>query len=169
MPSTSLITWRGDGLTRLAVIERQCVAAMTLVPPDPLAVEETLRTFVLSLSAHFQGFCRDLYSECAQLITGRFRPALQSFLQAQCRTARRLDMGNPTLQNIVADFERFGFHLGLSSRDPANPVRITDLGHLNAWRNTAAHQGLPPRGVPALGLPVVLAWRSSCDGLGAFP
>jgi hypothetical protein len=47
---------------------------------------------------------------------------------------------------------------------------VTDLGHLNDWRNKAAHQGTRPLGggVPAsLTLPVVQGWHRSCDGLAA--
>jgi hypothetical protein len=47
---------------------------------------------------------------------------------------------------------------------------VTDLGHLNDWRNKAAHQGTQPLGggVPAaLTLTIVQGWRASCDGLAA--
>jgi hypothetical protein len=58
--------------------------------------------------------------------------------------------------------------LDLQAAHPAGPRRITDLGHLNAWRNRAAHQGATPLGggVPAaLTLAIVQGWRASCDGL----
>jgi len=80
----------------------------------------------------------------------------------------KVNSGNPTAETIRKDFQRFGFLLDLAAADPANPARITDLGHLNYWRNVAAHQKStpPPAGVPA---PLVLAdvrnWRASCDGL----
>ena len=80
----------------------------------------------------------------------------------------RLNTGNPTVENIRKDFERFGFLLDLAGADPANSVRITHLGHLNYWRNSVAHQKAtpPPAGVPAvLTLADLQVWRGSCDGL----
>ena len=76
--------------------------------------------------------------------------------------------GIPSYDNIKRDFNRFGFLLDLQAAHAAGPRRITDLGHLNAWRNRAAHQGTRPlgAGVPAaLTLPIVQGWRASCDGL----
>jgi hypothetical protein len=56
----------------------------------------------------------------------------------------------------------------LQAANPTGPQQVTDLGHLNDWRNKAAHQGSQPLGggVPAaLTLPIVQRWRASCDGL----
>ncbi len=63
---------------------------------------------------------------------------------------------------------RFGFLLDLQSTHPAGPKQVTDLGHLNDWRNKAAHQGTQPLGggvPPLLTLPIVQGWRASCDAL----
>ena len=66
MPSASLLGWRNDRMLRLGAVEAQCAACLVLAPPQPNLVEENLRGYVLLLSAHFQGFCRDLYTECAE-------------------------------------------------------------------------------------------------------
>jgi hypothetical protein len=79
-----------------------------------------------------------------------------------------LEKGNPTLDTIKRDFNRFGILLNLQAAHPAGPQQVTDLGHLNDWRNKAAHQGTQPLrgGVPAaLTLPIVRGWRASCDAL----
>jgi hypothetical protein len=79
-----------------------------------------------------------------------------------------LEKGNPSYDNIKRDFNRFGFLLDLQISHPLGPQRVTDLGHLNDWRNKAPHQGDQPlgKGVPAsLTLPIVQDWRKSCDGL----
>jgi hypothetical protein len=120
------------------------------------------------LSGHFQGFCRDLYTECAQACVAAVVAGLQPALQAQFTAEIRLNTGNPTLENIRRDFERFGFLLDLPRADPLNPMRLTHLGHLNFWRNTVAHQKAtpPPPSVPALlDLTDVQTWRASCAGL----
>jgi hypothetical protein len=120
------------------------------------------------VSGHFQGFCRDLYTECSQICASAVPAGLQPTLQAQFAAQLRLDTGNPTAENIRRDFERFGFQLDLPNADPANALRLTDLAHLNYWRNAVAHQkaALLPPGVPAvLNLADIQAWRRSCDGL----
>jgi hypothetical protein len=67
VPSTALLQWQNDRLLRLSEVEAHCAAVVALAPPNPTFSDETLRGFVLHLSAHFQGFCRDLYTECSQL------------------------------------------------------------------------------------------------------
>jgi hypothetical protein len=75
---------------------------------------------------------------------------------------------NPSHDNIKRDFNRFGFLLNLQAAHVMGPQQVTDLAHLNDWRNKAAHQGTQPLGggVPVvLTLPIVQVWRVSCDGL----
>src|ERR1700722_10232214 len=139
MPSASLLRWRNDRMPRLAEIDAQCAACLALVPPPPNLVEENLRGYVLLLSAHFQGLCRDLYAECAQIVVARVRPTLRVLIQAQFTAHRALDHGNPNVKNLREDFERFDFTLDLSAADSANPLRLTHLAELNRWRNVAAH------------------------------
>jgi hypothetical protein len=118
------------------------------------------------LSAHFQGFCRDLYTESAQIIASKVRPRLQVLVQDQFTAHRALDQGNPNVHNLKKDFNRFGFTLNVATADPANHGRLQHLSELNTWRNVAAHQGtVPPGGMPTL--TDVQAWRTSCDGLAA--
>jgi hypothetical protein len=152
-------------MPRLAEVEAQCAASLILVPPQPNLVDENLRAFVLLLSAHFQGFCRDLYSEYAQIISGKVRPSLRLLIQAQFSAGRRLDQGNPNVTNLREDFERFGYDLDLGAADPGNAARLTHLGELNKWRNIAAHQGTPTAAIGPLTLPRLQGWRNSCDGL----
>jgi hypothetical protein len=165
MPSASLLGWRNDRIPRLDKVETQCAACQVLAPPQPTLVEENLRGYLLLLSAHFQGFCRDLYRECAQVVVSKVRPTLQLLIQFQFTAHLKLDHGNPNLQNLREDFERFGFTLDLAAAAPVNPARLQDLVTLNRWRNVAAHHGAIPAGAPALDLPSVQSWRTSCDGL----
>ena len=60
MASRSLIRWHSLRLSGLAVLDTQLAAC----PPGGVLAEENLRGLVMLLSAHFQGFCRDLYTEC---------------------------------------------------------------------------------------------------------
>ena len=168
MPSAAFARWQNDRMPRLAEVDGHCAAVLALVPPNPAFLDETLRGYVLHLSAHFQGFCRDLYTECSQIWIAALAPGLQPTAQAQSSAQLALEKGNPSYANIKRDFNRFGFLLNLQAAHATGPQWITDLGHLNDWRNRAAHQGTQPLGggVPAaLTLPIVQRWRASCDGL----
>jgi hypothetical protein len=150
-------------MIRLADIEVQCTVSQA--PARHLLLDENLRGFALLLSAHFQGYCRDLYTECGQIVVTKFRASLQVLVQDQFTSGRKLDHGNPNLDSIREDFERFGFRLDLAGADPANnPGHLSNLAKLNKWRNVAAHHGTIPMGVP-LDLPSLQAWKNSCDGL----
>jgi hypothetical protein len=166
MPSVSLQHWQNDRTPRLTQIDAQCAASLAAIPPNAYLIEENLRGYVVSLSAHFQGFCRDLYTEAAQLIAFRVPQRLRTLIQAQFVAHRALDRGNPNIDNIAMDFDRLDFDLRAKlNMDPANAPRRQHLAALNQWRNVAAHQGTTlPTGGP-LTLPTLQEWRKSCSGL----
>jgi hypothetical protein len=164
MPSASLNHWTSDRMARLGEIDSQCAACSVAVPANPRLADENRRAFILLLSAHFQGFCRDLYTESAQMIASKVRPTLRVLVQGQFTANRNLDRGNPNLDHLKADFERFGLSRDLSAHDTANHARLPHLKELNKWRNIAAHHGT----VPSSGLPLlstIQGWRNSCNGL----
>jgi len=175
VPSAALIRWRSDRMPRLAHTDAQCSLLYAPAPdansppvPLPQFAEESLQGYVMLVSGHFQGFCRDLYTECAQLCAAAVPVTMLSTVQSQFTAGLALNTGNPTHENIRKDFERFDFPLNLGGAAPENPPRVTHLGHLNYWRNHVAHQKAtpPPVGVPAvLTLADIRAWRASCDGL----
>jgi hypothetical protein len=150
-------------MPRLQQVDVQCAASLAAPAPNPQLIDENLRGYVLLLSAHFQGFCRDLCTEAAQVIASKVRTSLQMLVQRQFSAHRCLDRGNPTVENLRKDFLRFGCTLDLAA-DPANVPRLQHLAAMNKWRNVAAHYGLIPAGAP-LSLPSPQAWRNSCDGL----
>ncbi len=184
MPSAALTHWHSDRMPRLGHFDAHCVALFAppqaapattgpasvsaSLPVVPQLAYESLQGYVMLVSGHFQGFCRDLYTECGQLCAATATATMQTTIQAQFAAGLALNTGNPTLECIRKDFERFGFFLDLGAAAPGNPQRITHLGHLNFWRNHVAHQKAtpPPVGVPSvLTLADVQAWRASCNGL----
>ncbi len=166
MPSAALQSWLTDRIPRLDEIDTQCAASLARVPPNLHLQEENLRGYIVLLSAHFQGFCRDLYTESAQIVVSRVRASLQNIVQTQFATNCALDHGNPNLQNVKKDFERFDFTLNLDAADPSNPMRLRHLAELNKWRNIATHHGdVPPPGLPTLA--DLRVWKDSCHGLAA--
>lgn len=167
MPSNALQQWRADRLARLNQVEAQCATVLALAPPNPDLADEDLRGYVMLLSAHFQGFCRDLHTECVLVVASAVPLPMRYMVQNQCLANRELDGANPRYATIRRDFERFGFDLSVAlAVDPANPGRITRLDHMNQWRNYAAHHktAVPPAGGPFT-VPTVIAWKDSCDGL----
>ena len=164
MPSASLLRWQTDRMPRLAEFDQQCAASLALAPANHRLVEENVRGYIVLLSAHFQGFCRDLYTESAQVIASKVRATLRALFQQQFTARIALDFGNPNIDNLKRDFGRFGFKLNLTAADSANHLRLKHLSKLNEFRNIAAHHGtVPPGGLPTL--PDLQLWKSSCDGL----
>ena len=49
----------------------------------PRQAEELLRGYVVLLSAHFQGFCRELCVECAQIVASKVRASLRLLIERQ--------------------------------------------------------------------------------------
>ena len=157
-----------DRTPRLVEIHAHCTAALAAAPANPLLADESLRGYVLLISGHFQGFCRDLYTECVQVTATKLAPELQATVEMQFSAELKLNSHNPTVETIRKDFERFAVYLDFSA-DPANGPRITDLGQLNKWRNTIAHQNpRPPIGSLPLVLAAVQQWQTSCDGLATW-
>lgn len=182
MPSAALTLWQTDRMVRLGHMDSHCAALLHPFPGPPPAsgvppvapavppplVQESLQGYVMLLSGHFQGFCRDLYTECSQICVAAVPVGLQATVQRQFAAELKLNTGNPTVENIRKDFGRFGFLLNLAG---SHPFRVTDLGHLNYWRNAVAHQKAtpPPPGMPpTLTLPDIQGWRASCDGLATY-
>ncbi|MDY3552869.1 hypothetical protein R5W24_001958 [Gemmata sp. JC717] len=150
-------------------VDAQCATVIALTPPNHELADENLRAYTMLLSAHWQGYCRDLHTECVQIVAAATPPAMQLMVQRQCLADRQLDGANPSYETIRRDFERFDFDLTpILDVNPANPRRRTHLDHLNKWRNYSAHHKttIPPTGGPFT-LAAVRAWKTSCDELAA--
>src|SRR5207237_7965639 len=111
-----------DRTPRLHEVDAHCAVVLALVPANPTFLDETLRGYVLHLSAHFQGFCRDLYTECSQILIAAIPPGLKATAQAQFSAQLALEKGNPSHDNIKRDFNRFGFLLDLHAANPAGSL-----------------------------------------------
>jgi hypothetical protein len=149
----------------LAKLEGQCVATAESHPPDPEAVDEQLRAYATLLSAHFQGFCRDLYTEASLKVVARIKQSgLRPIVQTQFTAALKLGKGNPTLDTLSEDFSRLGIE-NLRQAIGTEPAADTHKGRLKALidcRNKCAH-GEPV--IPELQLTSLQDWRTSCDWL----
>lgn len=127
------------------------------------------RAYAVLLASEFQGFCRDLHSECADhfvlTVPGIIRTALHRLVVQN----RKLDRGHATPGNIADDYNRFGlpFWTAVKSLDTRNQARGARLEELNRWRNAIAHQDFDAArlGTVVLRIHRVREWRSACDQL----
>lgn len=166
MPSQALIKWMTTRLVSLKEYEERQFAV------GPLSValrDECLRSLAMLLSAHFQGFCRDLYTELTQKIAAAIPPSISLIMQTQCSSDLKLNNANPSFKTIASDFWRFGIDIkiALEPNVPAqklNKKRRSDIHQLNEWRNYCAHYNdSVPTEAGEFTLARVTAWKQSCD------
>jgi hypothetical protein len=166
VPSAALTFWQSDRLVRLTELENHCIVVQYANPPAPSFLDESQRGFVLHLAAHFQGFCRDLYTESVQVCVPFVPAGMRPTLQTQFLASLALDRANATHESLKSDFRRFGFVLDLRTSHTKGPQLLADLERLNGWRNRIAHQGVQVRDLPApLTIPLLQTWRQSADDL----
>ena len=100
MPSAALSRWQTDRMSRLGHTDAHCVAlfaaplaaaAPGAASPAPPLAQESLQGYVMLLSGHFQGFCRDLYTECAQICAATVPAGLLATMQAQFAAQLKLN------------------------------------------------------------------------------
>ncbi len=170
MPSVSLQTWRTKRRAALDVVEAAHKNIAGRGRGRLYATQQINQAYSVLLSSQFQGYCRDLHSECAdyllQKITGDIlRKTLRNFLQPG-----KLKTGNPNPNNIGEDYNKFGlsFWGEVKKLDIRNQARQNRLEDLNVWRNAIAHQDFDsPKlgGKKFLRLQQVRDWRKACDQL----
>ncbi len=170
MPSRALERWRTIRLPRLAELEEQCRAVLAAKAAKRAAAEEIARAYVLMLSGHFQGFCRELYSEAADALVTHLekaRKGLAAVFKLQVAAQTKLDHGNPTWENIRADFARLGVDLRVELGDgPEATARLRTLAELNRIRNAIAHDDRKVADV--IDLDEAVTWRETCTELAGM-
>jgi hypothetical protein len=135
------------------------------------ATQQLNRAYAVLSSSEFQGFCRDLYSECMDHIVATAPAATRGVIRTQFLWGRSLDRGNPNAGGIGSDFGRFALPFWDEVYDlhALNERRRALLHELIAWRNAIAHNDFDPAIFgphPVLHLVEVRAWRSALNSLG---
>ncbi len=171
MPSSSRRRWLDERGATLDHFERAFTAARTSGPGSRAVAQQLVQSYVLALSAQFQGFCRDLHLEAVQQLVSLIPVApLAAVLRDDLILGRRLNAGNPNPGNLGADFGRLGLDLwgALTNHDNRAATDRRALESLNAWRNAIAHQDLDPRRLgwqTSLSVVTARRWRTTCDRL----
>ncbi len=173
MPSNSLIKWNGERTDALDEIENAHTMVGGTERGRRFATQQINYSYVTLLSSNFQGFCRDLHSECVDHIVGIVPAQLRVFMREEFVWSRSLARGNPHPGAIGSDFNRLGvgFWFAIDDLDARNKRRRELLQELIDWRNAIAHQDfdpVAPGGNPALHLARVKAWRSAVNALARY-
>lgn len=170
MPSNSLTHWRSVRLDALDEIENAHATVGGTARGRRYATQQINYAYAALLSSQFQGFCRDLHSECIDHLVGAVPATFQTFLRVEFLWNRALDKGNPHPGGIGSDFNRLGiqFWPSVDGLDARNVRRRELLQELIDWRNAIAHQDFTEvGGDPRLRLGRVREWRRALGALAA--
>jgi hypothetical protein len=170
MPSRSLIRWAGERAGALDEIENAHVMVGGTERGRRYATQQINYAYAALLSGHFQGFCRDLHSECVDQFVTILPAHVQGVMREELTWNRSLDRGNPHPGAVGADYNRLGltFWARVHAVDARNARRREQLQELMDWRNAIAHQDFDPvaaGGAATLHLATVRGWRSALGAL----
>jgi hypothetical protein len=170
MPSNSLIRWNGERADALNEIESAHALVGGTERGRRYATQQINYSYAALLSSHFQGFCRDLHSECVDSLVAIVPVQLKGLLELEFTWNRSLSRGNPHPGAIGSDFSRLSVDIWAEvyASDARNGRRRELLQELIDWRNAIAHQDfdpVAPGGTPTLHLARVRAWRSAVNAL----
>lgn len=171
MPSISLQHWQTTRSRSLDEIENAHLLIGGTGPGRRYATQQINQAYAVLLASQFQGYCRDLHSECVDHLVQALEPSiLRKPIYAEFFRDRKLNRGNPNPGNIGADFRRLGiaFWYDVEAENTKNGERKRLLDELTRWRNAIAHQDFDPAqlgGRTTLQLPQVRRWRHACNGL----
>ncbi|MBA4017784.1 MAG: hypothetical protein C0483_11470 [Pirellula sp.] len=146
-----------------------------LIPTDVVGwryvKQQVNQAYTMVLSSQFQGFCRDLHSECTDIFVNSVTPAsVRIGLRVELLKGRKLETGNPNPGNIGNDFNRLGLTLwdSMVALDAGTTARKATLELMNVWRNAIGHQDFDKQELnnrTTLSLPTVNSFRLACEGL----
>lgn len=174
MPSLALKRWRADRTAALNEIESIHRSLAGTRSRRHATMQQLNQAYTLLLSSEFQGFCRNLHTECAAAVACILPATVQSFVRDSLIRGRKLDAGNPNPGNLGADFNRLGlfFWPVVDAAHPRNAQRRTLLEQMNQWRNAIAHNDFAAAmlrsGRLILSRADVERWRKACDGLARW-
>jgi hypothetical protein len=185
MPSVALQKWQGARGAQLDELDAAHKAVGGTGPGRRYATGQLNHAYAVAVASQFQGYCRDLHSESADVLAGVIgsvnfagsisSSTIASIVLTSLTQNRQLDRGNAHPSSIGADFKGFDLDIWGSATqlDARSATRLRRLEQLNVWRNAIAHQDFDFSqrelavlgGVTTLDLRRVLGFRSCCDQL----
>jgi hypothetical protein len=143
MPSKSYRHWKSSRARALDEIAGAHAAVGGTARGRRHATQQINHAYAVLLASQFQGFCRDLHSECVAYLMKLIAPpaSLGPLLVAELTRGRQLDRGNAQPSSLGADFNRFDVFWKQMEIHNSNCIRWkADLDLLNEWRNAIVHQ-----------------------------
>ncbi|MGC2374939.1 MAG: hypothetical protein WA484_13795 [Solirubrobacteraceae bacterium] len=153
MSSFALQAWQGTRSVQLDELDLAHSAVGGAGPGRRYATRQLNHAYAVVIASQFQGFCRDLHSECADVVANAIHSAIASgsmnstaiadiALTALTRN-RQLDRGNASPSSVGADFKSFDLDIWdaakqLDARTGIRSRRLDQLKHL-------AQRDRPPR------------------------
>ena len=185
MPSVALQEWQGKRGDQLDELDTAHGAVGGTGPGRRYATGQLNHAYAVAVASQFQGFCRDLHSESADVVAGAIGSlnsagsvnswAIARLVLTALTENRQLDRGNAHPGSVGASFESFDLEIWSAARrlDARTARRSRRLEQLNIWRNAIAHQDFDfsrhqmdvLAGMTRLGLDQVRIFRSCCDQL----
>lgn len=167
MPSASLVNWQVSRLPRLNRLAAECATVIARTPTDAELVEDCLHGYVSKVSAYFQGFCRQLYDECANAVVTGLSPAVQAMILPQYEAGCALRRSNATPGTLGLDFGRFlvPFWPAVQLHSATAVADQRELSRLLEWRNAVSHDDFVTLAGALLTLAEVGGWVQACDRL----
>lgn len=171
MPSTAYRRWTFERAAALDQIAQAHAAVGGTGRGRRYATQQVNHAYAVLLASQFQGFCRDLHSECVERIVAAILPAtFHTTIREEMTWNRQLDRGNAHAASVGADYGRLeiDFWAEVDAYNSRTPAVRAELDRLNAWRNAIAHQDFDPArlgGTTVLRLARVRRWRSTCSRL----
>lgn len=172
-PSPPLLRWRTTGRAELDALSEARRAVAGGGAARRLAAQQVTHALVVQLAAQFQRFCRDLHSECSNVVVAAAPAAYQYVLDELLISGRKLDHLSAQPASLGSDFARFGLDLwsSVDQLDPRHRDRRRRLTQVVIWRNAIAHQDLrrasadPLTASTAVDPATVALWRRALDQL----
>jgi hypothetical protein len=189
MPSVALQEWQGTRAGQLDELDAAHGAVGGTGPGRRYATGQLNHAYAVAVASQFQGFCRDLHTESADVVAdviGSLGSAgsvnsggIADLVSNALTRNRQLDRGNAHPDSLGASFKSFDLDIweDAGQIDARTERRSRRLEQLNVWRNAIAHQDFDFSrhqlqvlgGTSGLDLRRVRAFRSCCDQLaGTF-
>lgn len=183
MSSFALQAWQGVRSDQLDELDLAHGVVGGTGPGRRYATRQLNHAYVVAIASQFQGFCRDLHSECVDVIAdaihtagisgGMNVSAIADIALTALTRNRQLDRGNASPGSIGADFKSFDLDIwdAANQLDARTAMRSRRLERLNVWRNAIAHQDFDftrhqqevLAGATSLVLSEARAFRSCCN------
>jgi hypothetical protein len=172
MPSLSYGEWRSVRARALDEIAQGHAAVSGTRRGRRFNTQQFNRAYAVMLASQFQGFCRDLHSQCVDPLVRTIPSplAVRPLVRDEFTRDRKLDRGNAQPSSLGADFRRLGIDLWnvMRAYEPETSTLMKLLDDLNLWRNAIAHQDFDQQklgGTIILRLDRVRRWRRACGRL----